>query len=146
MTDKNFISVILIEPGKEPKTVQIEDELKAMQELVGGYIEEYMPFEDDVAIICNEEGKLLNLSSNRAIYNTDGDSSIKDEAEKKIVDIIQGPFFLCYAPADSETFQSLPEDLAKKYKDRFKKPEKFIIKSGKLTALCYDPKPKEHER
>lgn len=62
------ISVLLIQPGKYPKTITIEDSLEAMQELVGGDIEEYMPFEDEAAIICNEEGKISGLSLNRAVY------------------------------------------------------------------------------
>lgn len=62
------ISVLLVQPGKYPKTVAIEDSLEAMQALVGGDIEEYMPFEDEVAIICNEEGKVNGLPLNRAIY------------------------------------------------------------------------------
>lgn len=36
------INVLLIEPGKYPKQIEIEDTLEAMQETVGGYIEEYM--------------------------------------------------------------------------------------------------------
>ena len=47
------ISVLLVEPNKYPKMIEIDDTLEAMQEVVGGYIEEYMPFEDEVAIICN---------------------------------------------------------------------------------------------
>ena len=45
------ISVILVEPGRYPKLIEIEDTLEAMQSLVEGDIEEYMPFEDEVAII-----------------------------------------------------------------------------------------------
>ena len=63
------ISVILIEPDKYPKVIEIEDTLEAMQETVGGYIEEYMPFDDEVAIICNEEGKMNGAELNRAIYS-----------------------------------------------------------------------------
>ena len=62
------ISVLLIQPGKYPKTVAIEDSLEAMQALVGGDIEEYMPFEDEVALICNDEGKMNGLPLNRAVY------------------------------------------------------------------------------
>ena len=62
------ISVLLVQPGKYPKTVAIEDSLEAMQALVGGDIEEYMPFDDEVAIICNEEGKISGLPLNRAVY------------------------------------------------------------------------------
>ena len=37
------ISVILIEPDKYPKVIEIEDTLEAMQAIVEGDIEEYMP-------------------------------------------------------------------------------------------------------
>lgn len=47
------ISVLLVEPNKYPKMIEIDDTLEAMQVVVGGDIEEYMPFEDEVAIICN---------------------------------------------------------------------------------------------
>lgn len=63
------ISVILIEPDKYPKVIEIEDTLEAMQAIVEGDIEEYMPFADDVAIICNEEGKMNGMQLNRAIYS-----------------------------------------------------------------------------
>lgn len=68
MNEQNTISVLLVEPDKYPRTVTIADTLEAMQNLVGGDIEEYMPFEDEVAIICNEEGKVNGLPLNRAIY------------------------------------------------------------------------------
>jgi hypothetical protein len=61
------ISVILVEPGRYPKLIEIEDTLEAMQSLVEGDIEEYMPFEDEVAIICNDEGKMNGLPLNRAV-------------------------------------------------------------------------------
>ena len=48
------IKVLLVEPEKYPKEIVIDDSLEAMQEVVGGDIEEYMPYDDDVAIICNE--------------------------------------------------------------------------------------------
>ena len=62
------ISVLLVEPNKYPKMIEIDDTLEAMQAVVGGDIEEYMPFEDEVAIICNEEGKVNGLPPNRAVY------------------------------------------------------------------------------
>ena len=101
------INVLLIEPGKYPKQIEIEDTLEAMQETVGGYIEEYMPFDDEVAIVCNEEGKMNGAELNRAIYSDD----------KEILDIIAGKFFIAYAPIESESFLSMPKDLMKKYED-----------------------------
>lgn len=62
------INVLLVRPGQAPEMVEIENTLEVMQSVVGGDIEEYMPFEDEVAIICNEEGKLTGLPLNRAIY------------------------------------------------------------------------------
>lgn len=62
------ISVLLVQPNKYPKMIEIEDTLEAMQAVVGGDIEEYMPFDDEVAIICNEEGKISGLPPNRAVY------------------------------------------------------------------------------
>jgi hypothetical protein len=63
------ISVLLVKPGQYPKMVNIEPSLEAMQRMVGGDIEEYMPFSDEVAIICNEDGKTSGLPLNRAVYN-----------------------------------------------------------------------------
>lgn len=104
------INVLLIEPGKYPKQIEIEDTLEAMQETVGGYIEEYMPFDDEIAIVCNEEGKMNGAELNRAIYSDD----------KEILDIIAGKFFIAYAPIESESFLSMPKDLMKKYEDKFR--------------------------
>ena len=87
------INVIYVEPGKEARVIEMKDELSEMQKLVGGYIEEYMPFEDDVALICNDEGKMNAMPLNRGIYNEDG----------QLQDIIAGPFFICYAPIESES-------------------------------------------
>ena len=98
------IKVLLVEPEKYPKEIEIDDSLEAMQEVVGGDIEEYMPFDDDVAIICNEEGKVRGLPLNRAVY-------VQDNDKKEMVDIICGKFFICYAPPESESFQSLPDDM-----------------------------------
>lgn len=130
------ISVLLIQPGKYPKTVEIEDSLEAMQAVVGGDIEEYMPFEDEVAIICNEEGKVNGLPLNRAVY----------DSEHKIIDIIVGDFFICHAPFASEKFQSLPPDLAKKYSEKFRHPEQFVRTDKGITAIPYKPKGKDLER
>ena len=107
----------------------MKDELSEMQKLVGGYIEEYMPFEDDVALICNDEGKMNAMPLNRGIYNEDG----------QLQDIIAGPFFICYAPIESESFLSLPEELESKYLKKFDKPEQFFRTDDGIKAVKYDP-------
>ena len=134
------ISVLLVEPNKYPKMIEIDDTLEAMQAVVGGDIEEYMPFDDDVAIICNEEGKMRGLPLNRAVY-------VQDNDKKEMVDIICGKFFVCYAPPESESFQSLPDDMMKKYKEQFKYPERFSKEvGGNIVAEPFKPKSKDYER
>ncbi len=133
---KEKISVVLVEPGKYPKLVEIEDTLEAMQETVDGYIEEYMPFDDEVAIVCNEEGKVNGLPLNRAVYGKD----------KEILDIIVGKFFIAYAPAEAENFQNMPEELANKYLENFKYPERFYHTENGIEAKAYKPVSKDMER
>ncbi len=134
------IKVLLVEPEKYPKEIVIDDSLEAMQEVVGGDIEEYMPYDDDVAIICNEEGKMRGLPLNRAVY-------VQDNDKKEMVDIICGKFFICYAPPESESFQSLLDDMMKKYKEQFKYPERFSKEvGGNIVAEPFKPKSKDYER
>ena len=131
------LSVLLVEPNKYPKMIEIDDTLEAMQAVVEGDIEEYMPFEDEVAIICNEEGKVQGLPLNRAIY---------DESSREMQDIICGKFFIAYAPFDSEKFQSLPPELAEKYREKFKYPERFMRTGNEIIAVPFKPIRADKER
>lgn len=230
------ISVLLVEPNKYPKMIEIDDTLEAMQEVVGGDIEEYMPFEDEVAIVCNEEGKLIGLPPNRAVYaepetaeltyseladrfrnaesegkkhltgyivfsqesfnkpydeksrtyavSSDnkafkaglggysiygscldgsdpcvrldgymrGENAWKiekcylKEASREMLDIICGKFFICHAPYEAERFQSLPPDLAEKYRKKFQYPERFARINDKIVAVPFKPAKADRER
>lgn len=127
------IAVLYIAPGKPPKVMYINAELEDMQRLVGGYIEEYMPFDDEVAIICNEEGKLNSMPLNRAIY---------DESDGKrgpMIDIIAGQFFLAYAPYESEKYKSLTPKMIEKYTKRFQYPESFMKVNNQIVAIPMKP-------
>lgn len=135
-TTSEKITVLYLETGKRARTVEIEDTLEAMQGLVKGPIEEYMPFEDDVAIICNEEGKMRGLPVNRGV---------KDE-EGRLQDVIVGDFFIAYAPIESESFLSLPPDLERKYKEKFELPEQLYQTDSGLKTVPYEPKPTEKDR
>ena len=61
------MKILLIEPNAEPRAVEIDGSLASMQSLVGGLIEAFYPFEDSVALICNDEGKLAGLPQNRPL-------------------------------------------------------------------------------
>ena len=65
--NENTLSVLKIAPGQHPQQVEIDNNLKALQEAVGGTIAAVYPFADPVAIICNDEGKLMGLPLNRAL-------------------------------------------------------------------------------
>lgn len=125
MSDKVYIDVLLVQPLKPPELVKVEDELEPLQKLVGGDLEEYMPFGDDVALICNQEGKLRGETLNRGIYGKDGE----------LLDVIAGNFFICYAPITSENFLSLSEEQVKEYTEKFKYPELFFRgEDGKIFS------------
>lgn len=128
---KNTIEVIVIAPEKAPELKTIPDELESLQEIVGGYIEEVFPFEDEVAVICNEEGKLDGLPLNRAlISNETGD----------VMDIVAGTFFLAYAPVEEDSYKDMPPDLTAKYMELFAKPERFYRTPEGIVIEKYEPK------
>ena len=78
------MNVLMVEPGKAPYETQIGNDLQSMQALVGGYIQAVYPFEQPVALVCRESGKLDGLPLNRALRDADGD----------IYDIVAGNFFI----------------------------------------------------
>ena len=99
------MKVIVVRPFTQPKVEEIENTLEAKQAIVGGYIQAIYPWEDEIALICNEEGKLLNLPLNRLLWDEDGN----------LIDYIAGTFIICGAPLDSEDFENIPNELIDKY-------------------------------
>ena len=91
------MKILLIPPGKRPVRKEICGSLKSMQEIVGGPIRILYSFQDPVALICHEEGKLLRLPLNRSLRN-DCD---------QIYDAIAGMFFLRRIPIDCDSLESL---------------------------------------
>ena len=111
------MKVLVIEPMKEPYIKEIDGKLETMQSIVGGLIQAIYPFDHpEIALICNDEGKIMGLPLNRALLDADGN----------IVDIVAGTFFLCSAPADSEDFGSLTDEQIETYKKRFEALEIYI--------------------
>lgn len=121
------MQVVIVEPEKKPVVQNIDSGLASMQQIVGGTIQAVYPFEEPVALICNDEGKLLNLPLNRALRDSNG----------AIYDIVAGTFFLCAAPADSDHFESLTDKQAQAYMERFAVPEQFIKVNGDIFVLPY---------
>lgn len=110
------MTVLRIAPLEPPEAADLDNTLEAMQKAVGGPIQAVYPFDEPVALICNEEGKLLGLPLNRCLRLNTGE----------IYDIIAGTFFLCAAPPDSEDFESLSQEQIERYTQRFARPELFL--------------------
>ena len=108
------IRVLLVEPMKKPRVVEFEHTLENLQEMVGGLMQAIYPFEDRVAIVCDDEAKLKGSMPNRALLDDKGES----------YDIICGSFFLCGTGMDD--FISLSDELAEKYMEVFRWPELLV--------------------
>ena len=119
------MQVLVVEPERRPEVREINDSLSAMQEIVGGLIQPIYLFDEPVALVCNDEGKLLDLPANRGLRNKDG----------QIYDIVCGTFFLCGAPPDSDHFTSLTPEQIYQYRERFYTPEMFWGMDGRIICL-----------
>lgn len=94
-------------PMEMPEVQEIDHTLSAMQELVGGTIQAVYPFDDPVALVCNDEGKLLGLPWNRALTDDHGVP----------YDIVCGTFFV--VGIGDENFTSLTEQQVEKYGKKY---------------------------
>ena len=121
------MQALIVEPMKPPYVKEIGEELEDLQHEVGGYIEAIYPFEDEVAIICNEEGKLDGLQLNRALRTDQGE----------IYDIIAGTFMV--VGLTEESFGSLTPKQIAKYTELYKVPEVFLMRDGRITAIPVAP-------
>lgn len=109
------ITVLMVEPGKEPIVTTIGNDLDSLQRAVSigaGYqgLIEIIGIDDNVCILCNEEGKLIGLEPNRRFYN----------------DILCGVFYVIGVD-DEGDIVSLPQNMRVKYADYFREPETFNL-------------------
>ena len=115
----------MVQPGEIPHETDIESGLESLQAAVDGPIQAGYPYEDPVALICNEEGKLRNLPWNRAL---------RDEAGQ-IYDIVAGTCFLCAAPPGEDSFAGLTDAQLEAFSRRFAALEWFIPTPEGLVVL-----------
>ena len=122
------MNVLMVEPGKAPYETQIGDDLQSMQALVGGYIQAVYPFEQPVALVCRESGKLDGLPLNRALRDSDGD----------IYDIVAGNFFI--VGLGQNDFTDLPHELAEQFAEQFRQAVyAFLLISCPYPTLAMKP-------
>lgn len=106
--------IVLVEPGKVAQITEIELTLENMQRVVGGLIQAIYPWADEVALVCNDEGKILELPPNRALADEKG----------HVYDIIHGTFFICGLTEDN--FGGLTDEQAELYSKKFHNPQQFM--------------------
>lgn len=121
-----LIRVVLCKPRKKACITTIANTLESLQQIVGGCIEAIYPFDDPVAIICNEEGKINGLELNRALQDENG----------RVYDILAGTFLI--VGLGKEDFASLTPEYQEKYRKLFEFPEVFLSANGGILAVCID--------
>lgn len=115
---------VLKEPGKPARKIEINNSLKDLQKAVEGFIECVHPFDDNVALVVNEEGKLRHLSPNFALATGD-----------KVSDIVVGPCLI--VGVDEEDFSSLDDALIEKYIAIFNKPSAKCLLGTQVLPVVF---------
>ena len=90
---EEMMTVLVVEPMKAPYVKSIPNELEDLQQAVGGDIEMTYPFEDEVGILLNGNGKFEGLPLNRALYDDRG----------QVYDAIAGTFLVVGLTEDDFT-------------------------------------------
>lgn len=110
---EKIVLALRVSPNEKPETIYLENTLEALQRAVSiganytGLIE-VIDIDENVCIICNEEGKLIPLEPNRRLGH----------------DVICGVFYVV-GFNDEGDFCSLNCDEIEKYKKMFEVPDKF---------------------
>ena len=110
------ILIVLVEPAKKPVKKVIENDLAAMQSLVGGWIENVTigsSGDARIGIMLNEEGKLIDLPMNRIVHGRGGS------------DVFVGNFFVTAYNEEGDQC-SLTEEEADHFVRRFSSIEVYL--------------------
>ena len=128
------MNVLVVEPGYLPyeKEIPYDSDIRvshsAMQEIVGGNITEIMPFDDNVALVCNDDSIESRMPFNRSVPGGYGG--------------IFGTFFLCGTEEDH--YCSLSAEQTAKYKKVFEKSEILLGAKGNEPITFKVPSTPKH--
>ena len=119
------MNVLVVEPGMAPYEKEVNG-LKEMQATVGGLITVIYPYEEQVAIVSNDESILEGMPFNRSVEGGYGG--------------IFGTFFVC--GLGEEDFCSLPPEQMERFKKKFHQAEILVGAKGNTPiTLKVDPRP-----
>ena len=119
------IKVLKVEPCKAPEVVTLTNELEELQKAVSieadyvGLIE-IIAIDDDICILCNEEGKLIGLPPNRRIGH----------------DVICGTFYILGENPEEGELTSLSDNDIEKYKAIFADTSEVEMTDAERDRLC----------
>lgn len=113
------MNILVVEPGKSPYAKEISGELDSLQQTVGGYIQEIYPFDDPVALVCEEE----------ALYHPEQ----KWNRPVPPYGVIKGTFFIC--GLGEEDFTDLPQEMVEKYTQHFLQAYDFVQIGSTLMPI-----------
>lgn len=118
------MNVVIVEPDYAPYEKEING-LAEMQAAVGGSIQAIYPYEEQVAVVCNEEGIFMGLPFNRSMEGGYGG--------------VFGTFFVCGLGKDN--FCSLTPEQVERYKQKFHKAEILLaVKGNNCITMKVPPK------
>lgn len=118
---KEKLRVVFLNPGEDAIEGFVGSSVEELQDAVGGGLfQAIYPFDDPVAIVCNDEGKLIGMKPTRVLRTENGD----------IYDVICGPAFV--VGLGNEEFCSLSDALLDKYLTKFRDAEFFLNVNGKI--------------
>ena len=119
------MNVLVVEPGMAPYEKEVNG-LKEMQATVGGLLTVIYPYEEQVAIVSNDESILEGMPFNRSVEGGYGG--------------IFGTFFVC--GLGEEDFCSLPPEQMERFKKKFHQAEILVGAKGNTPiTLKVDPRP-----
>ena len=119
------MNVLVVEPGMAPYEKEVNG-LKEMQATVGGLITVIYPYEEQVAIVSNDESILEGMPFNRSVEGGYGG--------------IFGTFFVCGLSEDD--FCSLSPEQMERFKKKFHQAEILVGAKGNTPlTLKVDPRP-----
>ena len=119
------MNVLVVEPDTIPYEKEING-LAEMQAVVGGLIDAIYPFEEQVAVVCNDEGLLLDMPFNRSMEGGYGG--------------VFGTFFVC--GLNEDRFCSLTQEQVRRYKKKFYHAEILLgFRGNEPITLKVEPRP-----
>ena len=118
------MKVLLIKPMEHPQVVDIEDTLEEYYRILEcDCITAAYPWEADSAVLVTDDNGLFT-------------KKLFSRYIPELKQPIKGNFFIC--GLSDEDFAELPEELIRKYTERFWMPEAFISMHGQMSIIKMD--------